>query len=263
MDSFTADLKLLFVLLFISVFIAIIDTFKILEFPKRELSLICVPIEIGIYDTGVKAENQFLFIWNARKAGQENRALRLQLAQLSSDKARLEQQLAETQAQIAQNKVLSLNSFQTIVARPIGEGRYLILNKGSEDGVAVGDTVVYLNNYIGQVKSVSPRTSSIQLLADPDSTLAVYSQSERGKAKGILQGQFSSVIIMGKILHQEPISVGDLVYSEGIENNLPKGLVMGTVSKVNDNPNEVFKTAEVKPNFEVSDLEIVYIIKSL
>ena len=114
---------------------------------------------------------------------------------------------------------------------------------------------------MGKIISVSERASNVQLMADPDSKVAAFSQGLEGKAKGVLIGQFGSEILFDKILHEEKINVGDLVYSEGTEGFLPRGLILGRVTKVLERENEIFKQAKVQPNFNISDLDLVFVIQ--
>jgi len=62
-------------------------------------------------------------------------------------------------------------------------------------------------------------------------------------------------------LHEEKITEGDLVYSEGTEGFLPRGLILGRVTQVRELQNEVFKQAKIKPIFDVRDLELVFLIQ--
>ena len=66
---------------------------------------------------------------------------------------------------------------------------------------------------------------------------------------------------MDKILHEEKIAVDDLIYSEGGEGFLPRGLILGRVSEVTGKENELFKQAKVQPTFDLRDLELVFVIK--
>ena len=68
-------------------------------------------------------------------------------------------------------------------------------------------------------------------------------------------------MLLDKILHEEPIAQGDLVYSEGTEGYLPRGLIVGRVNEVIEKQNEVFKQAKVKPIFDIRDLELVFVIQ--
>ena len=110
---------------------------------------------------------------------------------------------------------------------------------------------------------MSGNTSQVLLPSDPDSKLSVFSQGEAGRSQGILIGQFGSEMLMDKILHQEPINIGDLVYSEGLEGELPRGLIIGKVSQVFTRENEVFKQAKVEGVFDTKNLDVVFVMEGV
>lgn len=196
-----------------------------------------------------------------RLSSQENKALKEQIGKLLSENARLRKDLAETRALISQAAHLDPSTYNLIPARPVGAGRYLKIDKGTDSGIKTGEAVVFNDNYIGKVIQVSEKAANIQLLSDPDSKVAAFSQGLEGKAKGVLIGQFGSEILMDKILHEEIINVGDLVYSEGTEGFLPRGLILGRVTEVLEQQTQVFKQAKIKPVFDIRDLELVFVIR--
>ncbi len=98
------------------------------------------------------------------------------------------------------------------------------------------------------------------MASDPDSRLTAFSQSDSGRGKGVLSGQFGSEMLLDKILHEEPIKVGDLVYSEGQEIEIPRGLVLGQVTQLIEKDEEAFKQAKIKPVFNIGDLEVVFVV---
>lgn len=257
-----SDLKLFFVLVFASLLIFAFDHFGLFNGPKFLLQYLTVPIQYGLYDSTQGLNKQVQSFLLVRRAVLEDRALRIQLGELLTENAALRQQLAETQILVAQYNKLSPETYDLLPARIIGNNRYFTLDKGSSDGVKVGQAVVYKDNLVGQIKSVSPKSSEVILIEDPDSKINVFSQGSSGTAKGILTGEFGTDLLMDKILHDEIISDGDLVYSQGIDGKLPKGLVMGKVSNVLQRQNEVFKQAQVTPLFKVDDLDIVFVIRN-
>ncbi len=257
-----ADIRIFFTLIIISASIILLDNLSLFQIPKLLLQTITSPIQYGLYKYTSSVGRQASFIFEVRHISQENKALELQLAELLTENASLRTTLSETQNLLEQEKSLPPKTFDLFPARVIGIGRYLTIDKGSNDGVKVDSIVVYKDNFVGKVKSVGPRTATLMLPFDPDSKIAAFSQNLDGKAKGILTGQFGSQLLMDKILHQEPIKDGDLVYSDGTEGQLPRGLILGKVAKILERQNEVFKQAEVKTIFEVSDLDIVFIIQN-
>lgn len=168
--------------------------------------------------------------------------------------------VAEAESIISQEAHLAPTTYNLIAARPMGLGRNLKIDKGTSSNIKVGQAVVFNDNYIGRIVTVEDKASFIQLLVDPDSKVGAFSQGLEGRSKGVLLGQFGTEALMDKILHEEKISVGDLVYSEGTEVFLPRGLILGKVSEVLERENEVFKQAKVAPIFDIRDLELVFVI---
>jgi rod shape-determining protein MreC len=254
-------LQLFIYLLLISIIIFGFDTINILKFPKLAVSFITTPIQFGVYRTSQIIDNQFYFVVASRFAAQENRAKDEQIGQLISENANLVRKLEETQNMLLQQQSLDPRTYNLIPARPVGRERYLRIDKGMSDGVAANQTVIFKDNYIGKVIDVSEKSANVLLPIDPDSRLSVFSFGKEGKAKGILSGSFGSEMKIEKILHDEKIVEGDLVYSEGTEGNLPRGLILGRVTDVKDQETQLFKEATVKPIFDNKDLVLVFVIK--
>ena len=261
MNKVIPNLQLFLLLIFLSIIFFILDIIKILDFPKQISFYLTNPISFGLYRTSQVIGKQFYFISEARFASQENKALKEQLGKLLSENANLKRKLSEAEAQVMQQFSLDPRTYNLVSARPIGLGRYLKIDKGESSGIKIGQPVVFQDNYIGRVFQVSKSSSSIQLLADPDSKVAAFSQGLEGRAKGVLIGQFGVELLMDKILHEEKISVDDLVYTEGTEGFLPRGLILGRVVEILARENEVFKQAKVQTVFDIRDLELVFVIR--
>ncbi len=254
------NFKTFFLLTLISLSFMVLDFFQLLSLPKGVLQQVTIPIQYGLYRSSQGATRQFEFVLQARQAAQENKAKSEQMAQILSENANLRKKLAEAQSFLEQDKVLSDQAFNLVPARPFGFSRFLLIDKGADDGFKVGQAVIFKDNFIGLVKEVDPKRSKVIMGSDPDSRISAFSQSEEGRAKGILIGQFGSEMMLDKILHEEPVKVGDLVYSEGQEVDIPRGLVLGQVSEVIQKDNEIFKQAKVKPVFDIADLEVVFVV---
>lgn len=231
-----------------------------LTIPKGILQQITIPVQYGLYRSSLGVSRQFEFILQARQAAQENKALSEQLAYVLSENSNLRKKLGESQSFLDQEKTLSDKTFNLIPARPIGFSRFLFIDRGSDDGIKVNQAVIFKDNFIGKVVEVDPKKSKVILASDPDLRISAFSQSDDGRAKGILIGQFGSEMLLDKILHEEPIKIGDLVYSEGVELEIPRGLILGQVSQVLQKDNEIFKQAKVRSVFDSTDLEVVFVV---
>lgn len=261
MDKAVPNLRIFLILILLSIVIFILDLLHLLSLPKQAVFYITNPISFGLFTTSRNVGKQFYFVFRSRFAAQENKALKEQIGKLLSENAALRKKLAETESLFSQEKHLDPSTYNLVSAHPIGIGRFLKIDKGTTSELALGQAVVFNDNYIGKIVQISEKSSNILLTSDPDSKVAAFSQGLEGKAKGVLLGQFGSDVIMDKILHEEKINAGDLVYSEGTEGFLPRGLILGRVSQVMERENEVFKQAKVQLNFDIRDLELIFVIK--
>jgi rod shape-determining protein MreC len=254
------DSRLFFVLVCVSLLLLLLDNSGLLNVPKRGVQAVSVPIQYGLYKSTQTLGNEFSFIFLARRAFQENKALTEQLAQVLSENADLRRSLAQAQGFLQEQQSLNPQVYTTVAARPVSMNRYLVVDQGSDAGIKVGEPVVYKDTMLGTIKQVSPKSSQVVLTTDPDSKIAAFSSNQNGKAEGILLGQFGSDMLMDQILHKENVSIGDLVYTSGTQGPLPRGLVLGSVSSVLQNQNQIFKQATIKPLFQIADLDILFVI---
>lgn len=254
------NLQLSSFLIFISLILIVADSLGFLTFLKGWAFYITNPVSFGLYKTAGSVQRQFNFIFKARFSAQENEAFKDQLADLLSENANLRKRLAEAEAVIAQQNYIDTRTYNLVAARPVGLGRYLKIDQGSQKGIKKDQAVITNDNYVGKIIEVSEKASLVQLLTDPDSKVSAFSIGKAGRAKGVLTGQFGTELLMDKILHEETISVSDLVYSEGTEGFLPRGLILGRVKEVLERENEIFKQAKIEQLFDIRDLELVFVI---
>ena len=104
------------------------------------------------------------------------------------------------------------------------------LNKGSADGVRKGMAVVSPVGVVGQVVAVTSRSAKVLLVTDPYSGVDVFVQ--RSRARGIVSGSVDNGPIMKYVKRSEDIQEGDRLITSGLDGVFPKGLSVGTVTKV-------------------------------
>lgn len=254
------DAKLFFLLLIISIAITFLDNLGLLNSPKALVQTVTIPIQYGLYQSSKVVTKQFEFAILARRASQENKALTEQLALVISENANLRRKLAETEGFLEQKKTLDPLEFNLVGARPIGKNRFLIIDKGSQDKIKKGQAVVYKDNYLGQIQEVSSKKSLVLLSSDPESKVSAFVNNKAGKGKGVLIGEYGSEMLLDKVLHNEPVEKDDLIYTEGTEDQIPRGLVLGRVVEVLERDNQVFKQAKIKPVFDIDNLDILFVV---
>jgi rod shape-determining protein MreC len=138
----------------------------------------------------------------------------------------------------------------------------LILNKGANDGIKIGDAVVYQNNLVGKVTQVSGNLSNVILLTNSSSQF--IAQTLETKAQGVIKGQGGGGVIFDNVLLSDNLKKEDLVLTKGDINaqgsGFPPNLVVGKIISVSKNPSDLFQKAEVKTLIDLSNLEKVFIV---
>jgi len=137
--------------------------------------------------------------------------------------------------------------------------RYVTINVGAQQGVEKGMPVVSGGAMLaGRVVQVGPRTAQVQLLSDGDS--AVASLLKLSRVTGLVVGQPDGTLRMEYIPQDEEVNEGDIVLTSGLGGVLPKGLIVGQVTEVQQMDYELFQAAVLRPALDFSRLETLLVI---
>src|SRR6185437_15192972 len=200
----------------------------------------------------------------------DNAALLAENQRLAAENARLEEIRRENESLTALLQLRagfdSKTVATTVIARESSDFRRLVvLDKGTGDGIAVGDVVVAAGGALaGRVTEVGPASAKVVLLTDAEST--VIGQLTGNAATGEVVGQLGGVLIMRQIDAGEKVAVGDEVVTAGIElgggvrSPYPKGLLIGQVVDVRRDANSVVQTAYLRPSAPLDRLEFLLVI---
>jgi rod shape-determining protein MreC len=192
-------------------------------------------------------------------------------AQMEAEVSRLQSQIIELQQQNSELQVLSAlldfarthSENEYITAAVIGRDispflHYVIINRGSDDGLRRGMPVVSSQGLVGRVAAVTADGARVQLITDPDTAINVRIQPSG--AEGLLQGSITGDISVAAIPQDASIQTGDLILTSGLGGNFPPDMLIGQISGVRQRPVELFQTATVEPVVDFSQLEIVLVI---
>jgi len=192
-------------------------------------------------------------------------------AELEAEIARLQAEIIEFQQENTELLVLSAlldfarahpeNEYLTaaIIGRdPSPFLHYVIINRGSDDGLLRGMPVVSQQGLIGRISAVTSGASRVQLITDPDSAINV--RIEPSGAEAILSGSITGDVSLDLVPQDTIINPGDLVLTSGLGGNYPPNILIGQVASVRQRQFELFQTASVQPVVDFSKLEIALVI---
>ncbi len=134
----------------------------------------------------------------------------------------------------------------------------IIIDKGSRDGVAVGQPVVNESGVVGKIAEVSETKSKIITVIDPQFSAAIMVQ--RSRESGVVSGTLKGICRLKFINETADILVGDQIITSKLSSAFPDSLMIGEVIEVDKGTRNSAKECLVKPIVSFSQLEEVLII---
>jgi rod shape-determining protein MreC len=117
--------------------------------------------------------------------------------------------------------------------------------------------VITAGGIVGKVWIVYPSTSLVLMINDQSS--GVGALLEKSRLQGVLRGTPDGELILERVMSDEQVAPGETVLSSGGDQIFPKGLPVGTVSKVSPG-REMFLSIRVKPAADLNRIEEVLVV---
>lgn len=197
--------------------------------------------------------------------------LRQKNTDLEAENSRLQGQIIELQQQVSEAQLLSTlvdyerrhveNQYiaASVIARDISPFmHYVVIDRGSDDGIRKGMPVVTQQGLVGSIAAVTAGAARVQLITDPGSSINVILQQTGVDA--VLNGQITGEIGLDMIPQNATVQAGDLVMTSGLGGKYPANIVIGQVITVRTETYALFQSASVQPAVDFSQLEIVLIV---
>ena len=210
-------------------------------------------------------------IQNLINAPADVTSLRQENAELRAEIARLQEQIIGIQQELTEAQVLaslvdyarSRSENRYVAAAVIGRDpspfmHYVIINRGSDDGLRRGMPVVTQLGLVGQIEAVTAGAARVQLINDPGSTVNVLLQQSETEA--VLVGDISGELNVEYIPQSANILPGEIIMTSGYGGNYPANILIGQVSTIRSNAYDLFQSASVQPAVDFSQLEIILVI---
>ncbi|MGA9966540.1 MAG: rod shape-determining protein MreC [Terriglobales bacterium] len=197
-----------------------------------------------------------------RGVRQENRDLKLQIERLRIEQVRLNEDAEQARRLQALLGFKEQFISKTLAAQVIGssgseQSRSIYIDKGTRDGIRPDMAVITAEGVVGKVLRAFKTTSQVLLINDQ--TSGVGSILEKSRLQGVLRGTPVGEVVLEKVMSDETVQPGEKVVTSGGDQIFPKGLPVGTVTRVSPGP-ELFLNIRVKPAADLSRLEEVLVI---
>ncbi len=154
--------------------------------------------------------------------------------------------------------------YSSIVASVIGRdpsywNSSIVIDKGEEDGIAAGMSVVNDLGVVGKIITVGKKQSKVILLTDPQFSVAAL--VKRPRENGLISGTLQGKCQLTYVDDASDIRVGDAVITSKLSSSFPESLFIGHVESVEQSEEGIVNQYIVKPSVSFSSLEEVLVIQ--
>ncbi|WP_211578882.1 rod shape-determining protein MreC [Marinobacter orientalis] len=150
---------------------------------------------------------------------------------------------------------------EVVAVSPDPFSHEVVINRGSRDGVEVGQAILDANGLMGQVEQTSSFTSRVLLVSD--SSHAVPVEVVRNGLRAVLLGNGDTEAL--ELVHvpdTADIREGDLLVSSGLGGRFPKGYPVAKVSRITKEQGEPFVKIEATPLANLNKSRLLLVVFS-
>ena len=125
--------------------------------------------------------------------------------------------------------------------------------------------VVNSQGLIGKVVSTTTFTSDIRLITtkETDNKISITISNGENKTNGLIKNYNykTKYLEVEGVSNTETVRVGDYVYTSGLGEIFPSGILIGTVSDISTDEYDLAKIIDVTPIADFDDINFVAILK--
>ncbi len=224
-----------------------------LNFAKKSLRQIFIPFIRQSGEFSVKIKDDYEFFQNREQFFNAYRVAQLTLQKRDENEAKLKLLEEENMELKRMLNFKEKNKYEILLTKVIGnnlEGteKTIIIDRGENEGIKIGDPAVIEEGIlIGKVIKTEKDISIVRLLSDNQSKVAT-TIINREKSLGVVEGGYGLSVRMNFIPRNETVKIGDLVVTSGLEQDTPRGLLIGKVAAIENEAYQPFQQAILTPS---------------
>ncbi len=228
-----------------------------------------VPFEKGISAVGSWLSGRSEELAQIRELLAENESLRKQVDELTIENTGLQQDRYElTNLRELYNLDTQYDEYEKTGARIIAKdtGNWFhsfVIDKGVKDGIAVDMNVMAGSGLVGRVVDVGPNWAKVKSIIADDSNVSamVLSSSDNMIVSGNLKLYASGVIEFEQLVDSDNVVVeGDKIVTSNISDKYLPGILVGYISSINQDANNLTKSGYITPAVDFEHLEEVLVV---
>lgn len=233
---------------------------------------IVIPFQDGVSKAGEWLIKREQLISDIKELQKENEALRQENEELSvTNNALLQEKHELTELrnlyQLDQTYADFPKTGCRIIAKENGSWYHsFVIDKGSEDGLSVDMNVLADGGLVGRITYIGRHWSRVQAVIDDNSNVSatVLSSQKNLIVSGNLTLYEEGTISFSELADPDDlVKVGDSVVTSNISDKYLPGILIGYISEIQTDPNNLTKSGRITPAVDFSRLDTVLVIQKL
>ncbi len=233
---------------------------------------IVIPFQDGVSKAGAWLIKREQLVSDIKELQKENEALRQENEELSvTNNALLQEKHELTELrnlyQLDQTYADFPKTGCRIIAKENGSWYHsFVIDKGSEDGLSVDMNVLADGGLVGRITYIGRHWSRVQAVIDDNSNVSatVLSSQKNLIVSGNLTLYEEGTISFSELADPDDlVKVGDSVVTSNISDKYLPGILIGYISEIQTDSNNLTKSGRITPAVDFSRLDTVLVIQKL
>ncbi len=233
---------------------------------------VVIPFQDGVSKAGEWLIKREQLVSDIKELQKENEALRQENEELSvTNNALLQEKHELTELrnlyQLDQTYADFPKTGCRIIAKENGSWYHsFVIDKGSEDGLSVDMNVLADGGLVGRITYIGRHWSRVQAVIDDNSNVSatVLSSQKNLIVSGNLTLYEEGTISFSELADPDDlVKVGDSVVTSNISDKYLPGILIGYISEIQTDPNNLTKSGRITPAVDFSRLDTVLVIQKL
>lgn len=233
---------------------------------------IVIPFQDGVSKAGEWLIKREQLVSDIKELQKENEALRQENEELSvTNNALLQEKHELTELrnlyQLDQTYADFPKTGCRIIAKENGSWYHsFVIDKGSEDGLSVDMNVLADGGLVGRITYIGRHWSRVQAVIDDNSNVSatVLSSQKNLIVSGNLTLYEEGTISFSELADPDDlVQVGDSVVTSNISDKYLPGILIGYISEIQTDSNNLTKSGRITPAVDFSRLDTVLVIQKL